>query len=79
MTITKKLAALLSGVVLSAGIFRVVQASPADYAAYFKVDLNEPLPKYADLERKYLVETPVITGVTIITGISATCLTACSG
>lgn len=56
MTITKKLAALLSGVVLSAGIFRVVQASPADYAAYFKVDLNEPLPKYADLERKYLVE-----------------------
>ena len=58
MTITKKLAALLSGVVLSAGIFRVVQASPADYAAYFKVDLNEPLPKYADLERKYLVEKP---------------------
>ena len=56
MTITKKLAALLSGVVLSAGIFRVVQASPADYVAYFKVDLNEPLPKYADLERKYLVE-----------------------
>lgn len=31
-------------------------AAPADYAKYFKVDMQTPLPKYDDLQHKYLVE-----------------------
>lgn len=54
--LTRKVAA---GIICGAGLICaavVVKAAPADFAKYFKVDMQTPLPKYDDLQRKYLVD-----------------------
>ena len=33
-----------------------VEAATADFAKYFKVDMSMPLPKYEDLQQKYIIE-----------------------
>lgn len=50
---TTKLITLLAGSCLWAVS---AMAAPQDYAEYFKVDLDQPLPKYEELQQKYLVD-----------------------
>lgn len=66
---------------LSAFSFKaaVVKAAPADYARYFKVDMGTPLPKLKNCVRSMRKNMPAIIGDMIIIGISAICLTVCSG
>ncbi len=35
---------------------QIAVAAPQDYADYFKIDLDQPLPKYEELQQKYLIE-----------------------
>ena len=49
--------ALCGGILLAAqNVWSKANPKAADFAKYFKVDMAMPLPKYADLEQKYIVE-----------------------